>query len=57
VWAHEETRKSFGIAGPRVLDSIILSLPITTLAGAHPRESREVAAAVARAVADLAGAV
>ena len=27
VWAHDETRKSFGIAGPRVVESIELSLP------------------------------
>ena len=54
VWAHDETRKSFGIAGPRVVDTIALSLPISELGGAHPRQSPEVVAAVRRAVADLA---
>ena len=42
AWAHDETRKSFGIAGPRVIDSLTLSLPIPSLDGRHPRESAEV---------------
>jgi NAD(P)H-dependent FMN reductase len=29
VWAHDETRKSFGIAGPRVIETIKLSVPVT----------------------------
>src|SRR6202007_639771 len=37
VWAHDETRKSFGIAGPRVVDAVKLSLPIASLDGKHPR--------------------
>jgi NAD(P)H-dependent FMN reductase len=44
VWAHDETRKSFGIAGPRVVEDLELSLPTQTLDGKHPRESAEVAA-------------
>src|ERR1700722_18147786 len=36
VWAHDETRKSFGIAGPRVVESIKLSVPFATLNGQHP---------------------
>lgn len=44
VWAHDETRKSFGIAGPRVVESIKLSVPVTSLDGKHPRENAELAA-------------
>lgn len=54
IWAHDETRKSLGIAGPRVVDSIKLSLPAATLDGKHPRENSEVAAAVRDAVGRLA---
>jgi NAD(P)H-dependent FMN reductase len=57
VWAHDETRKSFGIAGPRVVDSIKLSLPTATLDGKHPRESAEVAEAVREALGKLAAEV
>jgi len=53
AWAHDETRKSFGIAGPRVIESVTLSLPAGALDGAHPRESAAVVEAVRRAVADL----
>src|ERR1700760_2035969 len=44
VWAHDETRKSFGIAGPRVVESIKLSVPFGTLNGQHPRAHARVAA-------------
>lgn len=44
VWAHDETRKSFGIAGARVVDGLTLSVPITSLDGGHPRENRELVA-------------
>jgi len=57
VWAHEETRKSFGIAGPRVVESIKLSMPTTTLDGKHPRESAEVTEAVREALGKLAAEV
>jgi NAD(P)H-dependent FMN reductase len=43
-WAHDETRKSFGIAGPRVVEELKLSLPLQTFDGKHPRENAEVAA-------------
>ncbi|MGE0221069.1 NAD(P)H-dependent oxidoreductase [Mycolicibacterium sp.] len=42
VWAHDETRKSFGIAGPRVVDDLELSIPTKSLDGKHPREHAEV---------------
>jgi NAD(P)H-dependent FMN reductase len=44
VWAHDETRKSFAIAGPRVVEDLKLSVPATTLDGKHPRENAEVTA-------------
>ncbi|AFM16570.1 putative flavoprotein [Mycolicibacterium chubuense NBB4] len=44
VWAHDETRKSFGIAGPRVVEDLDLSIPSASLDGKHPRENAEVVA-------------
>lgn len=43
AWAHDETRKSFGIAGPRIVEDLKLSIPTDSLNGEHPRESAEVA--------------
>jgi NAD(P)H-dependent FMN reductase len=53
AWAHDETRKSFGIAGPRVIESIALSLPIPSLDGRHPRESAELIGSLREVVALL----
>jgi NAD(P)H-dependent FMN reductase len=53
AWAHDETRKSFGIAAPRVIESITLSLPISSLDGKHPRENAEVIKALRDALAQL----
>ncbi len=57
VWAHDETRKSFGIAGPRVVDTVKLSLPSKVFDGKHPRENAEVAAAVADVLGKLTAEV
>jgi NAD(P)H-dependent FMN reductase len=57
VWAHDETRKSFGIAGSRVVETIKLSLPAAPLGDSHPRENDEVVAAVRDAVEGLAAEV
>ena len=57
AWAHDETRKSCGIAGARVVESISLSLPAGPLDGKHPREDAEVAAAVREALAKLVAEV
>lgn len=57
VWAHDEVRKSLGIAGARVVESVTLSLPAKQLDGRHPGEVGTVAAAVREAVEALAGAV
>jgi NAD(P)H-dependent FMN reductase len=57
VWGHEETRKSFGIAGPRVVEDLKLSLRTTVFDGKHPRENAEVAATLRDIVGKLAAEV
>lgn len=54
VWAHDETRKSFGIAGARVVEAVSLSIPVPSLGGNHPRENDEVVAAVREVLSALA---
>lgn len=54
VWAHDETRKSFGIAGARVVESIKLSVPFKTLDGRAPADHAELAANVRDVVGKLA---
>ena len=48
VWAHDETRKSFGIAGARVVEAIKLSVPFRTLDGKAPAENAELVGERAR---------
>jgi NAD(P)H-dependent FMN reductase len=57
VWAHDETRKSFGIAGARVIEDITLSVPSTTFDGKHPGENAELVRNVREAVEKLAANV
>jgi NAD(P)H-dependent FMN reductase len=57
VWAHDETRKSFGIAGAEVIESIKLSVPFGTLAGKAPAEDAELSASVRDVVGKLAAEV
>jgi NAD(P)H-dependent FMN reductase len=57
VWAHDETRKSFGIAGPRVVEELKLSVQTTAFDGKHPRENAEVAATLRDIVGKLAAEV
>ena len=57
VWAHDETRKSFGVAGPRVVEDLKLSVPATTFDGKHPRENAEVAGSLRDIVGKLAAEV
>jgi NAD(P)H-dependent FMN reductase len=57
VWAHDETRKTFGFAGPRIVEDLKLSVPFKSLDGKHPRENAEVAAAVAEIVGKLVAEV
>jgi NAD(P)H-dependent FMN reductase len=56
VWAHDETRKSFGIAGADVVD-VKLSLPAPKFDGKHPRETAEVVEGVRDVVAKLVAEV
>ena len=57
VWAHDETRKSFGIAGPRVIEDLTLSVQTTAFDGKHPRENAEVAQTLRDIVGKLAAEV
>jgi NAD(P)H-dependent FMN reductase len=57
VWGHDETRKSFGIAGPRVVEDLKLSLRTTVFDGKHPRENAEVAETLRDIVGKLAAEV
>ncbi len=57
VWAHDETRKSFGIAGTRVIDAIKLAVPFGSLNGRPPSENAEVVSNVRDAVGKLAAEV
>ncbi|OBG24369.1 FMN reductase [Mycolicibacterium celeriflavum] len=56
-WAHDETRKSFTIAGPRVVEDLRLSIPTSTLDGRHPREDADVVAKLRDIVGKLAAEV
>jgi NAD(P)H-dependent FMN reductase len=57
VWAHDETRKSFGLAGPRIVEDLKLSVPFKTLDGKHPRENAELVASLRDIVGKLAAEV
>jgi len=57
VWAHDETRKSFAIAGPRVVEDLKLSVPTPAFDGKHPRENAEVAENLRTIVGKLAAEV
>lgn len=57
TWAHDETRKSFGIAGPRVVEDVKLSLPAAVFDGKHPRENADVVQQLRDVVEKLAAEV
>jgi NAD(P)H-dependent FMN reductase len=57
VWAHDETRKSFGVAGPRVVEELKLSVQTTAFDGKHPRENAEVVETLRDIVGKLAAEV
>lgn len=57
AWAHDETRKSLGIAGAEVVGSIKLSVPIASLDGAHPREKAELVSTLREIVEKLVAEV
>jgi NAD(P)H-dependent FMN reductase len=56
VWAHDETRKSFGIAGAQVVD-VKLSLQAAVFDGKHPKENAQVVEGVREVVGKLAAEV
>jgi NAD(P)H-dependent FMN reductase len=53
VWAHDEARKSFGIAGANVVDAA-LSLPIEALGGKPARERHHLVASLNDVLTKLA---
>ena len=57
VWAHDETRKSFGIAGTRVVEDVKLSVPASVFDGKHPRENADVVQQVRDVVGKLVAEV
>jgi NAD(P)H-dependent FMN reductase len=57
TWAHDEARKSFGVAGAEVVNDLHLSLPTKSLNGAHPRYSAVVVAEVRKILDCLVGAI
>jgi NAD(P)H-dependent FMN reductase len=59
VWAHDETRKSVGIAGGKVIEDIKLSIPgsLNRFTETHPVDDAEVAAQLSEVVARLHGNV
>jgi NAD(P)H-dependent FMN reductase len=57
VWGHDETRKSIGVAGARVVEDLKLSVQTTTFDGTHPRENAEVAENLRDIVGKLAAEV
>lgn len=56
-WAHDETRKSSGIAGARVVEAVKLSLSLKTLDGQHPAENAELVDNVRESVEKLVAEV
>ena len=57
VWAHDEARKSLGIAGLRIVESIRLSVPTRMLKGKHPAEDADLVRTLRGIVEDLAAEV
>jgi NAD(P)H-dependent FMN reductase len=57
VWAQDETRKSLGVAGGKVLDDVKLAIPasLTRFAETHPADDAEVAAQLTEVIAVLHG--
>ncbi|MEO3760142.1 NAD(P)H-dependent oxidoreductase [Mycobacterium sp. B14F4] len=57
VWAHDEARKSFAIAGASVIDTVQLSVPLKSLDGKPPREHGYLVAGARDAVGVLIDAI
>ena len=58
IWAQDEARKAFGIAGANVLDDVKLSIPgsVVRFAETHPRDDAEVVAQLTAVVAAVTSA-
>jgi hypothetical protein len=54
VWAHDEARKSFGIAGANVVDAPTFLLPIEALGGKPARENHHLVASLNDVLTKLA---
>jgi NAD(P)H-dependent FMN reductase len=57
VWAHNDTRKSFGIAGAHVVEALTMSVPISSLGGKDPRENADLVANLDDVLTKLAAEV
>jgi NAD(P)H-dependent FMN reductase len=57
VWAHDDARKGFGIAGARIVETIKLSVPFRTLGGNAPADHAELSANVRDVVGKLVSEV
>lgn len=59
VWAHDDARRSLGVAGARVLDDVKLSIAgsLVRFAELHPKDDQEVVDQLLTVVRSLAGAV
>lgn len=57
VWAQDETRKSLGVAGAKVLEDVKLSIPgsVTRFAETHPVDDAEVAGQLTEVIARVHG--
>ncbi|MFI8191846.1 NAD(P)H-dependent oxidoreductase [Streptomyces sp. NPDC085946] len=57
VWAHDDTRKSVGLAGAKVIEDIKLSIPgsMTRFAETHPADDAEVAAQLTEVITRVQG--
>ncbi|TXN30597.1 NAD(P)H-dependent oxidoreductase [Lacisediminihabitans profunda] len=59
TWAHDDARKSFGIAGARVLEDVRLSVPgsLVRFAELHPKDDSEVMQQLTAVVRDIVAGV
>jgi NAD(P)H-dependent FMN reductase len=57
VWAHDDARKSLGIAGARVVEDVRLSIggSVTRFAEIHPKDDAEVVEQLREVMSTLAG--
>lgn len=57
TWAHDEARKSFGIAGARPVEDAVLSVPTTEFDGKHPGEHATFSGQLREVLTKLSGQV